>query len=284
MNFVPIKFDRRIKAFKTAINQAKDYQVFTDDKSMAQTIVSPSGSEYQVSLKMTKKLEFIGNCECKAFVYSTDSPCKHCYIVAFYTVKDWLQLPNLTSGYSAFLDANADKLSPIPFLQWNLRKSKPKTTIKDKIIESGMKIAVSNRPKIVKNTLAPRKESFVTPVGDIPQEFIVNIAGKPYIRKAGLIFVAKKHGLISIKTEPVQWSHESRELRAIFKATVTFDDGSFFEGYGVADKNNVKAQQFIPHLDHLAETRAVCRALRNATASGLVAIEEMSEPTTQELE
>ena len=284
MNFVPIKFDRRIKAFKTAINQAKDYQVFGDDKSEAQSIVSPSGSEYKVSLKMTKKLEFIGNCECKAFVYSTDFPCKHCYIVAFYTIKDWLMNPNLNSGYNAFLDQHIDKLSPIPFLQWNLRKSKPKTTVKDEIIDSGIEIAVSNTPKIVKQALAPRKQAFVTPIGDIPQDFIVKIAGKPYIRKAGLIFVAKKNGLKSIETEPIQWSHESREQRSIFKAKVTFDDGSHFEGYGVADSENVKASQFLPHLDHLAETRAVCRALRNATASGLVAIEEMSEPTTKELE
>jgi hypothetical protein len=192
--------------------------------------------------------------------------------------------PDLNSGYNKFLDKFADKLAPIPFLLWNHRVSGEKKPIKDKIIDSGIEYAMNNKPTIVKNALAKKKKPFVTPMGDIPQEFVVKIHGKPYVTKAGLIFIAKKLGLKSIESEPVQWSHDSRELRAIFKAKVTFDDGSFFEGYGLADKENVKAKQFLPHLDHLAETRAVCRALRNATASGLVAIEEMPEPTTRETE
>lgn len=153
-----------------------------------------------------------------------------------------------------------------------------------KEIEPRLQVSTDTK-KLESNKIPMKKpEPFISPYGDIPEQFVIKIMGKPYVRQEGLIVLAKKLGLKSVRTKPIQWSHESRDQKAIFKATVTFNDGSEYEAYGVASPENVKADQFLKHLDHLAETRSRCRALRLALASGLVAVEELTTPKIEELE
>ena len=127
--------------------------------------------------------------------------------------------------------------------------------------------------------LAKPTKAFGGTVADIPKNLVVNLGGKPYVTKAGLIFAASQMGLSNIKTEPIHWSWTNKEKRSVFQATVTFNDGRSFTAYGVAipDGKNIKMDQMFAFVDHLAETRAVGRALRNALAIREPAVEEMPD-------
>jgi len=153
--------------------------------------------------------------------------------------------------------------------------------VKQELEEDDDEFEETPKPVIVKQTkaLAKPTKAFGGTVADIPKNLVVLLGGKPYVTKAGLIFAASQMGLSNIKTEPIHWSWTNKAKRAVFQATVTFDDGRSFTAYGVAipDGKNVKMEQMFPFVDHLAETRAVGRALRNALAIREPAVEEMPE-------
>lgn len=119
---------------------------------------------------------------------------------------------------------------------------------------------------------------------DIPKNLVMQLGGKPYVTKSGLVYAASRMGLKSITTEPVKWSWDNPEKMAVFHATVTFENGRTFSSYGIAipDGENVKMKQMFPFVDHLAETRAIGRALRNAMAFRAPSVEEMPDYRSQE--
>lgn len=125
-----------------------------------------------------------------------------------------------------------------------------------------------------------KKDSFPAAFGgtvkDIPKNLVTTLHGKPYVTVKGLCYAASRMGLKMIKSESVSWSWENEDGRAVFRATVIFADGREISGHGVAIPNgeNVKKMMY-PFIDHLAETRAIGRALRNALAFGEPAAEEM---------
>ena len=144
----------------------------------------------------------------------------------------------------------------------------------DEFVED-IEIVVDDKPKaLVKSTKA-----FGGTIKDIPKNLVVILGGKPYVTKSGLIFAASHMGLQSISTKPVVWSWDNKDKRAVFHATVTFQDGRKFSSYGIAipDGENIKMKQMWPFVDHFAETRAVARALRNALAFREPSVEEMPE-------
>ena len=102
------------------------------------------------------------------------------------------------------------------------------------------------------------------------KEHIINLQGKEYITFAGLLDVAHKIGLESIKTELVSISDDL----VVFKAEVTIKGNKVFTGYGDATKDNVN-KMILNHRIRMSETRSVARALRWATNIGMTAYEEL---------
>jgi len=105
----------------------------------------------------------------------------------------------------------------------------------------------------------------------------VNLKGKLYATMEVLLNAA--HELygdkFSIKTKLIEYDKESKF--ALFLAQVTIDNKEnkqVFTGYGDSDKTNTGAMVQSAYI-RMAETRAVCRALRFATNIADTSVEEM---------
>ena len=108
------------------------------------------------------------------------------------------------------------------------------------------------------------------------EKLIVRLQGKEFILYAGLLALAHKHGLKSIRTEMLVESDDF----AMAKATVEGKDSGPFEDYGDASTKNV-GRMIVPHLRRMAVTRAKARALRDFTAIGLCSLEELGSNTEE---
>jgi hypothetical protein len=109
-------------------------------------------------------------------------------------------------------------------------------------------------------------------VQGIDARFITWIAGRPFVRHAGLLKRAHECGLQSLT---VHWTHNSDDL-SLAHATAIFADGRRFEENGDASPSNTN-KKVAPHFRRCACTRASARALRLALGVDLVAVEELSE-------
>lgn len=104
----------------------------------------------------------------------------------------------------------------------------------------------------------------------IPDSAVVTIRDKKFIKYEGLLSLAHKAGLESIKVK----SLDVREEFALFEATATFVGGRVFTEIGDATPHNVNHNlkgSFI----RVAATRAKARALRDALGIGMCSTEEL---------
>lgn len=74
-------------------------------------------------------------------------------------------------------------------------------------------------------------------------------------------------------------SHDTEKKSAVFKCRIKIsgisgEEPQIFEGYGDADQDNCQSNFIKPHYLRMAETRAICRALRWATNNAQTAEEE----------
>ena len=101
-----------------------------------------------------------------------------------------------------------------------------------------------------------------------------------YITVKGLLLIAHEIGLKSIICEPVSRDREGAKIVfAETKATVTLNDGRMFTSYGDASISSV-SRNIHPHICRMAETRAIGRALRNATGVDICTQEELDNLQT----
>ena len=98
---------------------------------------------------------------------------------------------------------------------------------------------------------------------------------KEVVTAKGLLHLAHKERLGTIRTRLVQSPTKDNGETAIVVVRVTTQRGSF-DGLGDANPRNVNAR-IAPHFIRMAETRALARALRAALDIGVVAIEELEE-------
>lgn len=106
----------------------------------------------------------------------------------------------------------------------------------------------------------------------IKEGWIIDDRGRKFIRFGGLLHLAHEKGLATQKTEPILLDHENKFY--IYKATVTTADGGHFEATGDASPRNT-SRMMHDNLIRMAETRALCRALRFLTGTGLTSYEEL---------
>lgn len=104
----------------------------------------------------------------------------------------------------------------------------------------------------------------------IPQEHLLQIQGKPFVRFEGLLHLAHERGLVALETSVVQCS----ATLAVCHATARFADGRTFSEVGDASPENV-AKHLRPHFVRMAATRASARALRRALNISACAVEEL---------
>jgi hypothetical protein len=105
-------------------------------------------------------------------------------------------------------------------------------------------------------------------------KYVVTINGKQFVQYAGLVDLAHKIGIQSVKTDLIQIPTADNKAVCICRAEVEMKDGKVFTGIGDASPANV-SPRLVPALIRFAETRAKARALRDATNVGMVALEEL---------
>ena len=101
--------------------------------------------------------------------------------------------------------------------------------------------------------------------------------GKKWVIDAdGLLVLAGKHGLKSIRTELLHYEVGEKTTRAIVKATAIFEGGEMYQGMCELTDRDVQHPKFFLRA---CETRAVARALRFAFAMPLSFRVEDMKPT-----
>jgi hypothetical protein len=129
---------------------------------------------------------------------------------------------------------------------------------------------IAVRARAIAKELGDVQATAISPQPAIPQEFIVQIQGRPFITFQGLLHLAHQQGLLSL-TEEVTHVTDSYVLA---QARAEFHDGRVFRGVGDSTPDNVGAK-VKPHWRRMAGTRAKARALRDALNIAMVAVEEL---------
>lgn len=116
----------------------------------------------------------------------------------------------------------------------------------------------------------PAQAAASSPQPGIPQEFIVQIQGKPFITFQGLLHLAHQQGLLSLAARFISVTADL----AIAEATAMFHDGRTFTEAADATPSNVNSR-IKPHFARMALTRAKARCLRDALNITYVCAEEL---------
>jgi hypothetical protein len=105
------------------------------------------------------------------------------------------------------------------------------------------------------------------------------IEGRWYVSHAGLLGLARRNRCAGIHVQPVPAFCDASAQRWAFAATVYKSKTCRgFVGYGDADPSNVSPLVHGAEF-RIAETRAVCRALRKAYGIGICSVEEIGSFT-----
>ena len=297
-----LRFDQADRIFLRAVSEYIEYEFQYKTPVILIRRKSDKKRVYTVQQQYLDT-DWLARCSCPAYVEKNIRPCKHCFMVAlnylnryireepweqfneafkcvllddYETLKDlpMIDKTKLRGAYFHVKDQIPVTLPPTPKVSddW---QSETMTEQEQQWSESAKALVKTpESPPPMKATKA-----FGGTVGDIPKNLVITLHGKPYVTKAGLIYVASQMGLKKIETEPISWSWDNDDKRAVFKATVTFEDGKTFSAFGVAIPvtENVQMERMWAFIDHLAETRAVGRALRNAMAFREPSVEEMAD-------
>jgi hypothetical protein len=104
---------------------------------------------------------------------------------------------------------------------------------------------------------------------------IIRLDGQWYVTHSGLLRLSSRRHCSGIHVEMVSNFCDPSHRRWTFKATVfRSGKGGSYVGYGDADPSNVSPLVHGAEM-RIAETRAVCRALRKAYGIGICAVEEL---------
>lgn len=117
-------------------------------------------------------------------------------------------------------------------------------------------------------------DTFVEEIAGVPEAFVVEMGGSPYVTKEGLSYLANQQNL-SVRSEPLSPSWEDDAKRSVFRGVVTDDDGREWVDIGTASLEHEDLANAKANLDELASTRATNRALRLATGCGFASMEEL---------
>lgn len=157
-------------------------------------------------------------------------------------------------------------------------------TAKEHPVQKRTKISLTRQNLRLVKQLYPRlSRPNLSALRDLTRSFglsvsrgeILCIDDKWYITYAGLLQIALRRRCQGIRTVLQEQQCDSHARRWVFRATVYKGRNSkAFVGYGDADPSNTSPLVRGSEL-RVAETRAVCRALRKAYGVGLCSVEEL---------
>ena len=107
----------------------------------------------------------------------------------------------------------------------------------------------------------------------LDERWITTIEGREFVKYPGLLDLGHQKGISQIEVEVVQLPTAENGQFAVCKATVVSKVGESFVDIGDANPGNCSSK-VSKHILRMASTRAIARALRSFTNTGLTSIEE----------
>lgn len=133
-------------------------------------------------------------------------------------------------------------------------------------------VTPSNSAKVAESEV----NTFAGELPDVPDQFVMELGGDTYIRRAGYARLAYSAGL-RLELEEIVGAHEMDWDHAKYAARVIDEDGQqVANDVGSAHADAEDLQDAHANLDELAATRAASRAMAWATGEGLNAVEEIA--------
>jgi hypothetical protein len=121
-----------------------------------------------------------------------------------------------------------------------------------------------------------RDDAFATALPDVDDQYVMELNGDTYIKKAGYARLLKSAGYTAVPSV-VQWPWEGDRERCVAKAVIKDEDGELvaqnFGSAGPPEAEDLSGAE--NELIELATTRAWTRAAAIATGEGLTAVAEV---------
>ncbi|WP_143823820.1 hypothetical protein [Halosegnis longus] len=215
-----------------------------------------------------------GACDCEGWRYN--NICAHVVTRACRSVIRSGEVPTNVDYYEQLLtddqedaDGQDGPLSDIGGLEADGGESKP-TVDNTEEDDSPDVVDVEPRGKDAQTTMPHTAgDPFASELAtNVPERFVMDMGGEPYIRRAGYAAIARNANL-RVTVDPVTAAEETEFEHARYKATVRDADGEVLgEDFGTAHLEGEDLAGAEYQLDELASTRAIRRALEWATGAG----------------
>lgn len=268
----------------TSWNRAKDASLEgfeRRDERGRFSVAFDEGEQHDVILVEDSE-SFVGWCDCDGFAFHQDEAggaCAHICLVAqanaLSDVVPTVEDVDVESDQEAVEEARAadgasgDVVATVPASEpqgSTVEDVDPEPVDADIVGEAGG---------------ASLPDPFADSLGELPERFIMELDGQPYIRREGYAVLARREGL-TVETELVTWASETGFEAAEARAVVRDDDGHEWTGSATAHAATEDLRGAEGNLNELAETRAVTRALSWATGAGMSATEATQGPGPRE--
>lgn len=257
------------------------------------TVRLDEGDEHEVFLAEQGSTE-VDFCDCDGFKHHTTSgkgPCAHLSVVRKLSVTSPGMIPRVDELEVSLPtdDDQEDVDEPIPtepMDQDDVDDDQDGSADVDAGEQRGPReIRVASTQK--DPATVDDAQEFVEDIAGVPPAFVVEMGrgstSKPYITKEGLNYIAYEQGL-QTRAEPISPSWEEPTDMAAWRGIVRDGEGGEWVDVGTAHLEHEDMQGAEANLDELASTRATNRALRLATGCGFASIEELGEPSPEDLE
>jgi len=224
----------------------------------------------------------VGACDCTGFV-ANDHPCAHLVALGTLDVMNKWSPPTDSSLVGTLEGGRKPDYHPDREQGDVTRYEEPPEPSTDGgegdvvPVESGESEDTPAPPER-EETVPQRDDAFASPMPDVPSEYVMQLDGETYIRRAGYARLAKQAGF-RVEISPLVQPEETEPPRAKYQAVVKDGEGEIVgQDIGTSGPPDVESMADAEaHLDELAITRAKTRALSWATGEGLTALSELPE-------
>jgi len=251
---------KETESWKRGVGGASNVEIKTDVEGLGQQIVLlPDGDEgHRTLLVRSPDGEYVGACDCDGDTYH-DTACAHLCVLRALEGIDAFDVETSGTFVEELKSAGSD----------------PENGENDTAEEIETADVVDTPDEQAAPTTR-RKDAFAEPLPDVDEQYVMELGGETYIRRAGYARLGHEAGLRPVP-EIVQYAHEGENGRAVVLGKVLNSDGEIVaQDIGTAgppeyeDMDGAEA-----NLDELAVTRAISRAMAWATGEGLTAVEEI---------
>lgn len=260
--------DEGIKSWKRAVTA--DVSIQDGNADDAFRVQLDDGDRHEVLLAGVEG-EMYGTCDCDGWAFhrhewSRARPCAHLSAVRQGHALANVDVPETFAGSTMEPDEmDVDVVTPG-------EDDEQVATAAERINEQREPTddVVEDVPKPAEDSTATpaRVDTFAGVLEGIPERFVMELDGKPYIRREGYARIAHEADL-RIESEIVTWASQTELDLAEARATVRDQTGDVVAtGSATAYRDVEDMTNAHANLNELAETRAITRALSWATGAG----------------